>query len=70
MSNLKGKYFRVLDKGFVGLVDWMGDDAAIEQAARVSYGAGTRKTSETRGLLRYLMSHRHSKSLWIVIDNL
>jgi thymidylate synthase (FAD) len=60
MSNLKGKYFRVLDKGFVGLVDWMGDDAAIEQAARVSYGAGTRKTSETRGLLRYLMSHRHS----------
>jgi thymidylate synthase (FAD) len=49
-----------LDKGFVRLVDQMGDDAAIVQAARVSYGAGTKKLSEDRGLIRYLMRHRHT----------
>ena len=50
----------VLDHGFVRVVDYMGDDAAIVQAARVSYGRGTRKVSEDRGLIRYLMRHRHS----------
>jgi thymidylate synthase (FAD) len=49
-----------LDHGFVRVVDYMGDDAAVVQAARVSYGKGTRKVSEDRGLLRYLMRHRHT----------
>ena len=50
----------VLDHGFVRVVDYMGDDGAIVQAARVSYGRGTRKVSEDTGLIRYLMRHRHS----------
>lgn len=49
-----------LDHGFVRLVDYMGDDAAIIQAARVSYGKGTKKVSEDRGLIRYLMRHAHT----------
>lgn len=55
-----GEVIPVLDHGFVYLVDYMGDDHAIEQAARVSYGIGTRKVSETRGLIRYLMRHDHT----------
>ena len=50
----------VLDHGFVRVVDYMGDDAAVVQAARVSYGRGTRRVSEDAGLIRYLMRHRHS----------
>ncbi len=50
----------VLDHGFVRVIDYMGDDAAIVQAARVSYGRGTRRVSEDTGLIRYLMRHRHS----------
>ena len=50
----------VLDHGFVRVVDYMGDDAAVVQAARVSYGRGTRATREDEGLIRYLMRHRHS----------
>jgi thymidylate synthase (FAD) len=50
----------VLDHGFVRVVDYMGDDAAIVQAARVSYGRGTRRVSEDRGLINYLMRHRHT----------
>ena len=50
----------VLDHGFVRVVDYMGDDAAIVQAARVSYGRGTRAANEDKGLIRYLMRHRHS----------
>jgi thymidylate synthase (FAD) len=50
----------VLDHGFVRVVDYMGDDAAIVQAARVSYGRGTRQVSDDRGLIRYLMRHHHS----------
>ncbi len=50
----------VLDHGFVRVIDYMGDDAAVVQAARVSYGRGTRKTSEDEGLIRYLMRHWHS----------
>ena len=50
----------VLDHGFLRIVDYMGDDAAVVQAARVSYGRGTRKVSEDAGLIRYLMRHRHS----------
>jgi thymidylate synthase (FAD) len=50
----------VLDHGFIRVVDYMGDDSAIVQAARVSYGRGTRKVSDDRGLIRYLMRHWHS----------
>ena len=50
----------VLDHGFVRVIDYMGDDAAIVQAARVSYGKGTKKVTEDRGLIRYLMRHRHT----------
>src|SRR5438045_8289373 len=50
----------VLDHGFVRVVDYMGDDAAVVQAARVSYGRGTKKVSEDRGLVNYLMRHRHT----------
>ncbi|HWX46678.1 MAG TPA: FAD-dependent thymidylate synthase [Roseomonas sp.] len=50
----------VLDHGFVRVVDYMGDDTAVVQAARVSYGRGTKAVSEDRGLIRYLMRHRHS----------
>jgi thymidylate synthase (FAD) len=57
---LLGKEFRCLDKGFVRLIDVMGDDAAIVQAARVSYGSGTKKVHEDRGLIRYLMRHLHT----------
>src|SRR6266513_1775311 len=50
----------VLDHGFVRVVDYMGDDGAIVQAARVSYGRGTRRINEDRGLINYLMRHRHT----------
>jgi thymidylate synthase (FAD) len=50
----------VLDHGFVRVIDYMGDDGAIVQAARVSYGRGTRRVSEDRGLINYLMRHRHT----------
>ncbi len=50
----------VLDHGFIRVVDYMGDDAAIVQAARVSYGAGTKHVQNDEGLIRYLMRHWHS----------
>jgi thymidylate synthase (FAD) len=50
----------VLDHGFIRLIDYMGDDAAIVQAARVSYGRGTKQVSGDRGLINYLMRHRHT----------
>ena len=53
-------YVPVLDHGFVGLVDSMGNDAAIVQAARVSYGAGTKQVQDDRNLIRYLMRHEHT----------
>jgi thymidylate synthase (FAD) len=59
-DELRWKKFPVLDDGFVCLVDVMGDDQAVVQAARVSYGEGTRKVSDDRGLIRYLMRHRHT----------
>jgi thymidylate synthase (FAD) len=59
-EEILGAYFPVLDHGFVSLVDYMGSDEAVEAAARVSYGAGTRKVSQTRGLVRYLRRHRHT----------
>jgi len=50
----------VLDHGFIRVIDYMGDDSAVVQAARVSYGKGTRKISEDRGLINYLLRHRHT----------
>lgn len=52
--------FPVLDHGFIRVIDYMGDDSAIVQAARVSYGTGTKKVNEDAGLINYLMRHRHS----------
>lgn len=59
-EEILGQYFPVLDHGFVSLVDYMGTDESIERAARVSYGHGTRHTSHTRGLIRYLRRHQHT----------
>jgi thymidylate synthase (FAD) len=50
----------VLDHGFVRVIDYMGDDAAVVQAARVSYGRGTKRVSEDQGLINYLLRHRHT----------
>jgi thymidylate synthase (FAD) len=52
--------FPVLDHGFVRVIDYMGSDQSIVQAARVSYGKGTKKVTEDRGLINYLMRHRHT----------
>ena len=54
------KAYDVLDHGFVRVIDYMGDDAAICQAARVSYGKGTKSVQNDAGLIRYLMRHWHS----------
>jgi thymidylate synthase (FAD) len=54
------KALPVLDHGFVRVIDYMGDDGAVVQAARVSYGTGTRKVHEDNGLIRYLLRHRHT----------
>src|SRR5450432_1700941 len=54
------KALPVLDHGFVRVIDYMGDDAAVVQAARVSYGRGTKRVQEDAGLIRYLMRHRHT----------
>lgn len=59
-------YIPVLNCGFVGLVDIMGDDSSIVQAARVSYGKGTKNVSEDRALIRYLMKHRHTSPFEMV----
>lgn len=59
-SEIKGKQINCLDKGFVRLVDFMGDDSSIVQAARVSYGEGTKTVNEDRGLIRYLLRHKHT----------
>ena len=59
-EEILGGYFPVLDHGFVALVDYMGSDEDVERAARVSYGYGTRRTSQTRGLVRYLRRHHHT----------
>ena len=60
MNELPKDAIKCLDKGFVRLVDSMGGDDAIVQSARVSYGKGTSKVSQDRGLIRYLMRHRHT----------
>jgi thymidylate synthase (FAD) len=60
MENILGKPFKVLNDGFVRVVDYLGSDSSIVQAARVSYGKGTKKVRQDMGLIRYLMRHRHS----------
>lgn len=60
LDSILGETFKVLDHGFIIVRDYMGDDKAIEDAARISYGEGTRKVSDRRALLRYLMRNKHT----------
>ena len=60
LDAILGQTFPVLDHGHIRLIDYMGDDAAIVQAARVSYGAGTKQVHEDRGLIRYLLRNAHT----------
>jgi thymidylate synthase (FAD) len=60
LDEILGKPFKVLNDGFVRLIDYLGSDSSIVQAARVSYGKGTRKIQEDRGLIRYLLRHDHT----------
>ena len=60
MNEMVGEEIKVLDHGFIRVIDYMGDDAAIVQAARVSYGRGTKSFSEDAGLINYLMRHKHT----------
>jgi thymidylate synthase (FAD) len=60
LDDILGVKFPVLDDGFIRVIDYMGTDASIVQAARVSYGAGTKLVSEDRNLIRYLLRHRHT----------
>ena len=63
LDAILGHEHKALDHGFLRVVDYMGDEAAIVQAARVSYGTGTKAVQTDRGLIRYLMRHRHSSPL-------
>ena len=60
LDEILGKPFKVLDDGFIRVVDYMGSDSSVVQAARVSYGKGTKKKRQDRGLIRYLLRHRHT----------
>ena len=60
LDEVLGIAFPVLDEGFVRVIDYMGSDESIVQAARVSYGKGTKRVHEDRGLIRYLMRHSHT----------
>jgi thymidylate synthase (FAD) len=60
LDKILGVPFKVLDDGFIRVIDYMGTDESIVQAARVSYGKGTKKVHEDRGLIRYLLRHRHT----------
>jgi len=60
LDEILGTPFPVLDQGFVRVIDYMGTDESIVQAARVSYGKGTKRIHEDRGLIRYLMRHSHT----------
>ena len=66
INEIFDKEFRVLDKGFIRLIDLMGNDASIVQAARVSYGKGTKSVSEDRSLIRYLMRNKHTSPFEMV----
>ena len=60
LENILNKRFDMLDHGFIRVVDYLGNDSSIVQAARVSYGSGTKKKREDKGLIRYLMRHQHT----------
>jgi thymidylate synthase (FAD) len=60
LDAILGRPFKVLNDGFVRVVDYMGSDESVVQSARVSYGKGTKLVHEDRGLIRYLMRHRHT----------
>ena len=60
LDDILGIPFKVLDDGFIRIIDYTGSDESIVQAARVSYGKGTKKVSEDRGLIRYLIRNRHT----------
>ena len=63
LDEILGKPFYLLDDGFVRVIDYMGSDASIVQAARVSYGKGTKKMREDEQLIRYLLRHHHTSPL-------
>lgn len=63
LDDILGKPFKVLNDGFIRVIDYLGSDDSIVQAARVSYGAGTKKRHMDRGLIRYLLRHRHTTPL-------
>ena len=60
LDDILGIPFKILDDGFVRVVDYLGSDQSIVQAARVSYGKGTKQVSQDKGLIRYLLRHRHT----------
>lgn len=60
LDKILGKEFKVLDHGFIRVIDYMGNDSSIVQAARVSYGNGTKTVNEDKGLINYLMKHKHT----------
>lgn len=60
LDSILGKELKIHERGFVRVIDYMGDDSSIVQSARVSYGRGTKKTLEDRGLIRYLLKHSHT----------
>ncbi len=60
LDAILGKKFKVLDDGFIRVIDYMGNDSSIVQAARVSYGDGTKQVSQDRALIRYLLRHKHT----------
>jgi thymidylate synthase (FAD) len=63
LDEILGKQFKILDKGFIRVIDYMGDDSSIVQAARVSYGKGTKSVSEDEGLINFLIRHKHTSPL-------
>ena len=60
MDEMINQEFKLLDHGFIKVIDYMGNDHSIVQAARVSYGAGTKTVNEDKGLINYLMKHKHT----------
>lgn len=60
LEKILGESIPVLDHGFIRVIDYMGNDSSVVQAARVSYGVGTKKANEDRGLINYLMRHNHT----------
>lgn len=63
LDKILGVEYKILDHGFIRLIDYMGNDSAIVQAARVSYGEGTKAVSEDKALINYLVKHKHTSPL-------